>query len=149
MDPTVTMLARISSAAGRTLELSTRRRTGPSTLSFVASASPDLEHADWTMFRGLIDRIELQGGLAAEAIAEPPPRTGDAALDNLIAAIAEKVADDHHIARPAWTRNVAALPKPWQPTGTPRMRAREAATAPRQFVARNVLLGASNLWRTR
>jgi hypothetical protein len=27
------------------------------------------------------------------------------------------------------------------------MRALEAATAPRQFVARNLLLGATNLWR--
>jgi hypothetical protein len=28
------------------------------------------------------------------------------------------------------------------------MRAREAATAPQQFVRRNVLLGKSNLWRS-
>jgi hypothetical protein len=147
MDPTVTMLARIASAAGRTLEISTKRRNDPYTLRSVASASTDLNGADWTILRGLIDRIELHHELAAEAIADPPPRTGDPALDNVLAGIAEKVADDLHIRRPAWTHSVPPLPKPWEPTGTPRMRAHEAATAPPQFAARNVLLGAANLWR--
>ncbi len=147
MDPTVTMLARIASAAGRTLAISAPRRSDPSTLRSVASASTDLDNADWTVLRGLIDRIELHDERAAEAIADPPARTGDLALDNLIAAIAEKIADDRHLHRPAWTRAVPPLPEAWEPAGTPRMRAHEAATAPRQFVARNLLLGALNLWR--
>lgn len=147
MDPTVTMLARIASAAGRTLEISTKRRNDPSTLRSVASAATDLGNVDWTILRGMIDRIELHNELAAEAIADPPARTGDRALDNLLAAIAEKIADDRHVRRPAWTRNVPPLQQPWEPPGTPRMRAREAATAPRQFVVRNVLVGAANLWR--
>ncbi len=149
MDPTVTMLARLASAAGRTLTISAESPNDATTLRSVASASTNIDSVDWTVLRGLIDRIELRDVSAAEGIADPPARTGDPALDNLVAAIAEKIADDHHLRRPAWTHNVPPLPRPWRPTGTPRMRAREAAAAPRQFAERNVLLGASNLWRNR
>lgn len=147
MDPTVTMLSRIASAAGHTLAISTTRGNDPSTLRSIASASLDIDNVDWTVLRGLIDRIVLHDEAASVAVTDPPPRTGDPALDNLMAAVAEKIADDRHIRRPAWTRTVPALTEPWEPPGTPRMRALEKATAPQQFVARNLFLGAANLWR--
>jgi transcriptional regulator with XRE-family HTH domain len=148
MDPTVTMLARITSAAGRQLEIRARPPVSPgSRLADAADGVADIDRVDWTRLRALVDRLTRHPGDTDGAIADPPARTGDPRLDNLLAATAEQLADDAGRPRPRWTTAVAPLPRPWHPPGTPRMQAHEAATAPAPFAARNVLLGLANLWR--
>ncbi len=148
MDPTVTMLARITAAAGQRLTIASGRPRDNRTLAAVAADQPDTDGLDWTRLRGLVDWLINHDDLICDAVGDPPVRTGDARVDNLLAAIAEKLTDDAGLPRPRWTDAVPALSTPWHAPGTPRMRAREAATAPQQFVRRNVLLGKSNLWRS-
>jgi transcriptional regulator with XRE-family HTH domain len=147
MDPTVTMLARITSAAGCRLDIQARRPgTGPR-LATVSGPDDDIDTVDWTQLRGLVDWLDWHADDIDDAIADAPRRTGDPRLDNLLAATAEKVADDAGRPRPRWARAVPPLPRPWTPPGTPRMQATETATAPAQFTARNLRIGAGNLWR--
>jgi transcriptional regulator with XRE-family HTH domain len=148
MDPTVTMLARIASAAGRQLVVETVVPDDGPRLATVAQSANAIDTLDWTRLRGIVDWIRLHPSRADESIADPPPRTGDPRIDNLFAAIAEKIADDNGRLRPKWTQSLPALPEPWSPPGTPRMQAAEAASAPPQFLARNLLIGSENLWRT-
>jgi len=150
MDPTLTMLARITSAAGGQLEVRARRPgRGPRLASAgVGSGVGSVDHVDWTALRALVDWLTRYPDHTDAAIADPPTRSGDPRLDNLLAATAEKLADDAGRPRPRWPAAVAPLPHPWRPSGTPRQQEREASTTPSQFSARNLLLGADNLWRT-
>jgi transcriptional regulator with XRE-family HTH domain len=148
MDPTLTMLARIASAAGRQLVVETALPDDGPRLATVARSANDIDELDWTRLRGIVDWVGLHPSRAAESIADPPPRTGDPRIDNLLAAVAEKIADDNGRLRPKWTQSLPGLPAPWSPPGTPRMQAAETASAPPQFSARNLLIGSQNLWRT-
>ena len=147
MDPTVTMLGRITAAAGCRLEIKARRFGRGPRLAQVAEVDSDIDTLDWTRLRGLVDWLVRHPEGTDDAVADAPRRTGDSRLDNLLAATAEKVADDAGRPRPRWTASVPSLPRPWSPPGTPRMQAAEASSAPPQFSARNLLLGAANLWR--
>src|SRR5688500_7932339 len=123
MDPTVTMLARIASATGCQLELRARpARRGPQPrLAGAAEGAGHIDDVDWTLLRALVDWLARHPDDTDGAIADPPPRTGDPRLDNLLAATAEKIADDAGRPRPRWTAAVPPLSQPWQPPGTPRM----------------------------
>lgn len=147
MDPTLTMLSRIASAAGCRLEISAGRPGSGPRLAAVAEAAHHIDDLDWRDLRSLVDWLALHPGDTDAAIADAPRRTGDPVVDNLLAATAEKLADDAGRPRPRWTTAVAPLPRRWRPPGTPRMQEREASAAPPQFVARKLLLGSENLWR--
>lgn len=148
MDPTLTMLSRIVSAAGHRLVVAVADPGDTPRLAEVAAGTKDIDTVDWTRLRGIIDWLELHPETTDAAIADPPPRTGDPTADNLLAAVAEKIADDTGRPRPKWTRTVPGLTTPWSPPGTPRMKATELASAPAQFLSRNLRLGAGNLWRS-
>jgi len=149
MDPTFTMLARITGAAGQRLTISRAHLGDDLTLASFAGLTPDAERMDWTLLRGLIDLLRAHPERVSAAISDPPARTGDLRVDNLLAAVADKLAEDAFLARPRWIDAVPRLEGAWRAPGTPRMKAREAATAPPQFVRRNILLGKGNLWRER
>ena len=70
-------------------------------------------------------------------------------IDNLLAGIAEKSADDIGIKRPKWARRVRPLPSSWESMGTPRMRAANEAKVPPQLKQRNILIPAAAIWRDR
>lgn len=104
---------------------------------------------DWTHWRAFADQLTLRPFLTAAAIAPTPMPSGSAFIDNLLAATAEKLADDASIPRPSWTLRFAPLRIPWRAPGTPRMRADHAARTPRQFADRNITLPATSIWRDR
>lgn len=104
---------------------------------------------DWTRFRAFADRLQLHPELVGVAIAEAPARSGSALVDNLLAAMAEKLADDAGIRRPGWTREVRPLTTPWAAPATPRKRAEHAAQTPPQFSARGLTLPLPAIWRDR
>ena len=149
MDPTITMLARIAAATGHRLTVGSDDYAGERSLAAIAARSPGRPDASipWTRLRALLDWLRAHPERSLEAIVDPPTRTGSPQLDNLLAGIAEKVADDAGARRPTWTQAVQPLDRRWHSPGTPRMRSAEAATAPSQFVRRKVLVGAGNLWR--
>lgn len=102
---------------------------------------------DWTAFRGLLDRLRLHPEFVGVAISGKPSRSGSGLVDNIIAAIAEKLADDAGIQRPSWTRRVAPLREPWSAPATPRRQAAYREQTPSQFLERNITLPTSALWR--
>jgi hypothetical protein len=104
------MLTRLAGAANRHLAVEAAPLPETPTLAALATVEPDSDDADginWTRVRALVDWVRSHADAAQSAIADPPARTGDERLDNLLAAIAEKLADDHCIARPSWVRSVA------------------------------------------
>lgn len=110
---------------------------------------PDGDEPDWTRLRAFVDHLHLHEEGVHAAIEHAPPLSGSERIDNLLAAIAEKLADDHGLIRPRWTADVRPLREPWRPSGTPRMREKEAGEAPEQLLARGIELAADNVWRRR
>jgi len=151
VDPTLTMLQRIAGAAGRHIRIDDApiERTTPS-LAMLAAIHRDSTTIDWTALRALIDLLVRRPKLIEPAIATPPARTNDRRFDSLLAAIAEKLADDDSgVERPRWTASVPRLDEPWEASGTRMMRRRSRAATPPQFATRNIWLAANNLWRDR
>jgi transcriptional regulator with XRE-family HTH domain len=149
MDPTITMLARITAATGHSLNVRADRRLPKASLAAIAERLQITESDEipYTVLRGLLDQLELHPESADVAITDPPPRV-ERQIDNLLAAIANKIADDNGMPRQTWASDVPIPPDPLQAPGTPRMKAAEAAQAPPQFVERRIFIAAHNFWRS-
>jgi transcriptional regulator with XRE-family HTH domain len=152
VDPTFGMLRRLLEAAGQDLRLRSTRRPlsqrGP-LLAELADAwvqSPD-EHPDWTKLRAFVDDLSLHPDRVETAIIRRPTKSPSPVLDTLLAGIAEKLADDAGIGRPAWTRRVPSLSEEWSPFGSPRMRAMWRSAAPPQLLDRGLVIDEPSLWR--
>jgi hypothetical protein len=65
------------------------------------------EQPDWTRLRAFLDSLARHPDLAEHAIRAKPRPSGSEFLDNVLAGIAEKVAEDSSIPRPAWTRKAS------------------------------------------
>ena len=63
--------------------------------------------------------------------------------------MAEKLADDAGIARPAWTVVRVRLDTTWCAAVRPAKRAEAEASTPPQFLERGVIMPAATLWRER
>jgi hypothetical protein len=81
----------------------------------------------------------------SEAAIRTPPARRDPLFDNLLAGIAETIADDAGRPLPKWCEKVDALGKAWAPAGTPSMRQRARANAVPRLRARNVLVTEADL----
>lgn len=154
MDPTVGMLRRILAAAGQDLHVSTTqipRRRHPAMAGLVDAWTHSLagDRPDWTRLRAFLDHLALLPELIQAAIARPPAPSGSPVMDVLLAGIADKVADDAGLARPAWTRGVGKLDDLWLTPGTPRMQAHTRNQTPAQLLDRGLAIDAGSLWRDR
>lgn len=149
VDPTITMLERLLTASGRRLVLRTEgtKRVALASLSAARSPASWGDEVDWSRLRATVDYLLEHPNELAAGIADPPPRSGCARLDNLLAAVAEKLADDAEAARPRWCATDPILDEPWRSSGTPRMAAAAEASAPEQFRRRGILLSGGGLWR--
>jgi transcriptional regulator with XRE-family HTH domain len=151
IDPTVGTLRKLLGAVGEELEFGRRAAAAHPQLADLADAwSTDRagqEQPDWTRLRAFVDYLTRNPAFAAVATRAKPPASGSAFLDNLLAGVADKVADDASIPRPAWTKRIPPLRETWESIGTPRMRAAAAEKAPRQLAARRILIPATTLWR--
>ncbi len=124
VDPTITMLQRMISAAGQRVSLGLEpipKRRSIAALADVWNPSPVGPKVNWTRLRAFLDWLRSHPHEVEAAIATPPPRSGYLELDALLAAIAEKVADDASLPRPRWCAAIPVLSSPWRPPGTPRM----------------------------
>lgn len=126
MDPTIGMLDRLLRAAGRELELTTKRPSLPAPLSLADltdawSRTPVGDRPDWPRLRALLDWLALHPDGLRAALAPTPPPSRSAMQDALLAGIADTLADDHGLRRPSWTRAANRfLSTPWETPGTAR-----------------------------
>ncbi|MBA2360082.1 MAG: hypothetical protein H0V79_03920 [Actinobacteria bacterium] len=147
LEPTVETLGRILGAAGYELRLDVVRRDEPAAprlaeLSRAWTERGDRVRPDWTRWRGLLDRLAREPDRVPEAIYAAPQPAGHPVIDTLLAAVAEKLADDAGLRRPSWTEAVPPLAEPWEPP------ARGAHhDIPEQFAARGLMLNAGSLFR--
>jgi len=151
IDPTTGTLRKLLGALGEELELGRSAAPGGPQLADLADAwSTDRlgqDQPDWTRLRAFLDYLVRHTQLARSAIRSAPPESGSLFLDNLLAGIAEKIADDAGVTRPAWTKRIPKLSETWESLGTPRIRASAAATTPPQLAARQIVIPEASLWR--
>ena len=149
VDPTVGMLARLLSAAGRELQLGTHRQPGPeiAELADAWSRGPRGDRPDWTRLRAFLDQLARHPEQRGPATLRRPAPSGSAMLDALLAGVAEKICDDAGLPGPTWARAVPALPEPWSNPGTPAMKEAIAAATPRALAKRGLSIDEASLWR--
>jgi len=149
MDPTVGMLTQLLESAGRGLELAIADAPAPrlSALTNAWESSARGDRVDWTRLRAFLDYLTLNPEHVAGAIQATPRPSGSALLDNLLAGIAETLADEHAIARPTWTSQVPPLSDSWTTPGTPRTKEAARAATPAALAARGMTLARTSLWR--
>lgn len=151
MDPTVGMLRRLLLAAGHELQVSLHTRADRTQLADLVDGwgpTPSGDRPDWTRLRAFLDHLTLHPDTVADAIRRPPAPSGSTLMDALLAAVADKLADDHATARPRWTgARSRRLVDVWESPGTPSMRDRARRSTPVQFEEHGLLLSADTLWR--
>jgi transcriptional regulator with XRE-family HTH domain len=145
-------LQKIVTALGQDIDLSGQSASVVRLADLVDAWSKDRTGKDqpaWTRLRAFADQLTLRPEITAAAIAPSPMPSGSPFFDNLLAAVAEKFADDIGIKRPLWTRQWAPLGVTWESLGTPRMRAANVARTPIQFKERGIMIPESAIWRDR
>ena len=149
--PRWSTMQRLTHALGLDPSFTATQVTATYTLATVAKdwmKSPSRTgEPDWTSLRSFTDQLSLHPELSNLAIRQRPPRTGSPLVDNLLAAIAEKIAHDCGFRRPAWTRNVEPLASPWESQGTPRKRSTARTRTPIEFSRRGLFLDPVAIWR--
>jgi len=149
IDPTVQTLGKILDAAGFELRLEAVRRGTPhrphlAQLADAWTLDDGRFRLQWTRWRALLDELALNPELTPEAIYTTPPPSGSRVVDALLAAIAEKLADDAGLPRPAWTEQAPALLDPYEP---PLARRPRNQHIPEQLSARGLMIDEGSLWR--
>lgn len=151
VDPTVDTLARIVGAAGFELQLTIvplggRRPTRLGDLADAWTRRDGRLRLDWTRWRAVLDELALHPERIPEAIYVAPPPAGERIVDALLAAVAEKLADDAGLSRPNWTEAIAPLKEPYWP---PVARVVNERAVPTQLAARGLMIDTTSLWRDR
>jgi len=151
MDPTVGMLMRLLDSAGCTIELTRRTPITPPLASLADSwtSSSRGDIIDWTRLRAWLDEIALHPDETRIVILTSPAPSGSQLLDNLLAGIAETLADESGLDRPEWTNRVPALTQEWTTPGTAKIRAAARKSTPPALAARGLTLARTSLWRDR
>ena len=149
VDPSVHTLKRIVEAAGFDLRLEVSHHGAPrpprlGDLAGAWSRRKGRVRIDWTKWRTLIDALARHPELVPEAIYAPPPPAGDQIVDALLAAVAEKLADDAGLPRPVWTGPVPVLDPAYRP---PVARTIAGQDIPQHLAARGLMIDTESLWR--
>jgi transcriptional regulator with XRE-family HTH domain len=156
VDPGWRTLKKVLAAAGEEALLSTRRlpatpaRSRSTTLAGLTDAwqrTARGDTPDWTRLRGTLDRLAQHPEMLPDALEPRPKLSGSAVMDTLLAGIAEKLADDACLPRPAWTKRIPRLNSEWSAPGTPAMLAARRAATPPQLKERGLVVDESSLWR--
>lgn len=150
--PRWSTLEKIFEALGRSLTRSPVQETQPRLSDLTDAWTEDATHThhpDWVRIRAFVDELRLRPNITAQAILPEPPRSQSPLMNSLIAAIAEKIADDAGITRPRWTRTRPALRQPWSVATRPSKQAEAQAATPAQFMKRGLIIPESTIWRNR
>jgi len=100
----------------------------------------------WTRWRALLDELALHPELIPDAIYIAPPPAGERIVDALLAAVAEKLADDNDLPRPGWTEQAPTLEEPYRPALARRL---ANQVIPEQLAERGLMVDTRSLWRDR
>lgn len=149
VDPSVGTLQKILRAAGQDLRM---REVLPDLAELSAAwiGGATAGHPDWTRLRAWLDAAALAPPEdVMSSLTRRPGPSAHPVQKNVLAGIAEKLADDLERPREPWTRDVDALAHEWSAPGTPRMVASWRAQTPEQLARRNVTVDAETLWRRR
>lgn len=151
VDPSIQTLKRILDAAGFDLQIGVIRHGTPRRPHLVDLVDAWTRHRgqirlDWTRWRILLDELALRPEWIPEAIYIAPPPAGEQVIDALLAAVAEKLADDAGLTRPVWTELAATLDEPYRPQVG---RAVAGHAVPHQLAARGLMIDSESLWRNR
>lgn len=151
MDPTVGMLRRLLESAGQDLTMTTTASDKPRLASLADAWNDKVSEGtiDWTRIRAFLDYLDQSPELIPQAIAEAPPHSGSALLDNLLAGIAETLSSENSLEFPDWCAKVPALESHWITPGTPRMQQQAGLSTPLALAARGITLARTSLWRER
>lgn len=150
IDPTIGTLRKLLAGAGQQLEVDSHDADIPRLAALNNAWHRDgrgQDRPDWTRLRALIDALSLHPELRGPATIARPALSGSDFMDNLLAALAEKLSDDAGLPRPGWTKTVPALSEPWFSPATPRIRAAAESATPPQFAARQIVMTENSLWR--
>jgi transcriptional regulator with XRE-family HTH domain len=150
--PRWSTLEKIFDVLGRPLTPADGERSQPRLADLSDAWTADAtgtQHPDWTRLRTLADQLRLRPALVAQAILPEPPRSSSTLMDTLLAAVAEKLADDAGIAPPRWVRSRPPLCETWSLSTRTAKRAEAEATTPVQFRRRGLVIPASAIWRER
>jgi transcriptional regulator with XRE-family HTH domain len=156
VDPGWSTLRKVLAAAGEEALLTTRRlpatpaRPRSTTLAGLADAwhrTARGDTPDWTRLRGALDVLAQHPETLPGALEPRPKPSGSAVMDTLLAGIADKLADDARLPRPAWTKRIPRLRSEWSAPGTPAMLAARRAATPPQLKERGLVVDESSLWR--
>lgn len=82
-------------------------------------------------------------------ISAAPAPTGNAVTDNMLAGLAETIADEAGLPTPAWCATVPPLQEALPIDGTPRMLAKQRAAALLRFLDRGITMPRTSLFRSR
>ena len=158
VDPGWSTLRKLLAAAGEEAALTTRRLSATlarpplrTTLAGLSDAWQRTARGDtpnWTRLRGALDVLAQHPNMLPDAL-KPRKPSGSAVMDTLIAGIADKLADDARLTRPAWTTRTSRLESEWSAPGTPAMLAARRAATPPQLKERGLVLDEASLWRDR
>ncbi|MCB0990112.1 MAG: helix-turn-helix transcriptional regulator [Acidimicrobiales bacterium] len=149
IQPTVEVLERILGACGYSLELSARpigADRGPRLEDLVDAWESDGDRGlklEWVRWRSWIDWLTLHPDRVPAAIYAPAPPSGNRIVDALLAAVAEKLADDAGLPRPGWVASVPGADPVWEPP------ARRRPTVDRRFAERGLIVDVESLFRPR
>lgn len=149
VSPTVETLQTLMCACGRELELKAAS-AGPSlaTLRDAWTSTKDGEtRPDFTRLRSYLDSLALHPDKRWPSIVEAPKPSGSEVMDNLLAGIAETVAEIAGHRPPRWTKDIKPLSSPWSMRATPRKMAARKAQTPRCLAKRGLVVDVSSLWR--
>lgn len=105
------------------------------------------DNPDWTRLRGALDVLAQHPGRLPDALEPRPKPSGSPVMDALLAGIADKLADDALLPRPAGTKQTPGLESKWSAPGTSAMLAARRAATPPQLKERGLVLDESSLWR--
>lgn len=147
IEPTVDVLERILGACGYALELRAVRKGSPPRphLDDLVEAwepqSTGGPRLAWTRWRAWLDALARHPDWVPEAIYQSPSPSGHGVIDALLAAVAEKLADDSGLPRPSWTAAVPAVEPPYEPP------ARRRGEIEERFERRGLMIDTNSLFR--
>lgn len=149
VSPTVETLQSLMHACGRELELKTAR-AGPSLATLRdawTSTKTGETRPDFTRLRSFLDSLAADPDKRWPSVVEAPEPSGSEVMDNLLAGIAETVAETAGHRPPAWTKEIEPLSSPWFMRSTPRKMAARQAQTPRCLAERGLVVDVASLWR--
>jgi transcriptional regulator with XRE-family HTH domain len=150
MDPTVGMLSKLLAAMGEELALESKAVDIPEIANLTDAWHTDKTGQQWpdfTRLRAFLDYLSWYPELKGAATLRAPKDSGSELMNNLLAAMAEKICDDAGISRPSWSKKVPPLKREWAAPMTPKMREAALLSAASQFLKRGIVVSSNSLWR--